>query len=205
MYFISQNVMNNLVRNLSEFSFVWMLDVLFLSVGHYLKFKREFKNENVFVILFVKFVLWIFKEFYFCKKCVSFEREVVVWVLLMCLDSRSMLCGCNLNSNYVVKKFTNMKSDFCLEGGVTCMLCGRSENDMRSYFDSIHKKREVLCSILWRVLYLLLIQRWVVPKLCFQCIHLQEKWLSAWKGGHFSLFIVAVCFCPSRICIYLKN
>lgn len=118
MYFISQNVMNNLVRNLSEFSFVWMLDVLFLSVGHYLKFKREFKNENVFVILFVKFVLWIFKEFYFCKKCVSFEREVVVWVLLMCLDSRSMLCGCNLNSNDVVKKFTNMKSDFVWKEGL---------------------------------------------------------------------------------------
>lgn len=123
MYFISQNVMNNLVRNLSEFSFVWMLDVLFLSVGRYLKFKREFKNENVFVILFVKFVLWIFKEFYFCKKCVSFEREVFVWVLSMCLDSRSMLCGCNLSSNDVVRKFTNMKSDICLEGGVTCMLC----------------------------------------------------------------------------------
>lgn len=34
-----------------------MLGVLFIYLGHYLKFKREFKNENVFAILFVKFVL----------------------------------------------------------------------------------------------------------------------------------------------------
>lgn len=65
---------------------------------------------------------------------------------------------------------------FCLEGEVTCMmLCCRSENDIRSYFDLFMRKREVLCYILWGVLYLLLIQRWVVPKLCFQCIHSQEN------------------------------
>lgn len=95
---------------------------------------------------------------------------------------------------------------FCLEGEVTCMmLCCRSENDIRSYFDLFMRKREVLCYILWGVLYLLLIQRWVVPKLCFQCIHsFTRKWLSAWKGGLFSLFNVAVFFCPSRTLIIWK-
>lgn len=55
------------------------------------------------------------------------------------------------------------------------MLCCISENDIRSYFDLFMRKREVLCYILWGVLYLLLIQRWVVPKLCFQCIHSLEN------------------------------
>lgn len=62
---------------LSEFSFVWNVGCFIYLLGHYLKFKREFKNENVFAILFVKFVLWMFfKRILFLQEmCELWQRE----------------------------------------------------------------------------------------------------------------------------------
>lgn len=114
LYFISQNV----VIFFYFASFVLMLDVLFLSLGHYLIFKRAFKNENVFEIWFVKFILWMifFEEFYFCKKSLSFEREKVAWILFLCFyvfRQKEHVLGIQfviLNSDDV-RKFTNMRSE----------------------------------------------------------------------------------------------
>lgn len=98
LYFISQNV----VIFFYFASFVLMLDVLFLSLGHYLIFKRDLKNENVFEIWFVKFILWIIfflKNFIFAKKVWALkERKLLEFCLcaFMCLDRRGMFWGFNL-------------------------------------------------------------------------------------------------------------
>lgn len=98
LYFISQNV----VIFFNFASFVLMLDVLFLSLGHYLIFKRDLKNENVFEIWFVKFILWMiffFKNFIFAKKVWALkERKLLEFCLcaFMCLDRRGMFWGFNL-------------------------------------------------------------------------------------------------------------
>lgn len=98
LYFISQNV----VIFFYFASFVLMLDVLFLSLGHYLIFKRDLKNENVFEIWFVKFILWMiffFKNFIFAKKVWALkERKLLEFCLcaFMCLDRMGMFWGFNL-------------------------------------------------------------------------------------------------------------
>lgn len=115
LYFISQNV----VIFFNFASFVLMLDVLFLSLGHYLIFKRAFKKWKCFwnLICEVYFMNdFFFKEFYFCKKSSSFEREKVAWILFMCFyvfRQKGHVLGIQfviLNSDDV-RKFTNMRSE----------------------------------------------------------------------------------------------
>lgn len=115
LYFISQNV----VIFFNFASFVLMLDVLFLSLGHYLIFKRAFKKWKCFwnLICEVYFMNdFFFKEFYFCKKSLSFEREKVAWILFMCFyvfRQKGHVLGIQfviLNSDDV-RKFTNMRSE----------------------------------------------------------------------------------------------
>lgn len=115
LYFISQNV----VIFFYFASFVLMLDVLFLSLGHYLIFKRAFKKWKCFwnLICEVYFMNdFFFKEFYFCKKSLSFEREKVAWILFMCFyvfRQKGHVLGIQfviLNSDDV-RKFTNMRSE----------------------------------------------------------------------------------------------
>lgn len=79
-YFISQKVVKIYLvtrRFYQSLVLFEMLGVLFIYLGHYLKFKREFKNENVFAILFVKFVLWMFfKRILFLQEmCELWQRE----------------------------------------------------------------------------------------------------------------------------------
>lgn len=115
LYFISQNV----VIFFNFASFVLMLDVLFLSLGHYLIFKRAFKKWKCFwnLICEVYFMNdFFFKEFYFYKKSLSFEREKVAWILFMCFyvfRQKGHVLGIQfviLNSDDV-RTFTNMRSE----------------------------------------------------------------------------------------------
>lgn len=115
LYFISQNV----VIFFYFASFVLMLDVLFLSLGHYLIFKRAFKKWKCFwnLICEVYFMNdFFFEEFYFCKKSLSFEREKVAWILFMCFyvfRQKGHVLGIQfviLNSDDV-RTFTNMRSE----------------------------------------------------------------------------------------------
>lgn len=115
LYFISQNV----VIFFNFASFVLMLDVLFLSLGHYSIFKRAFKKWKCFwnLICEVYFMNdFFFKEFYFCKKSLSFEREKVAWILFMCFyvfRQKGHVLGIQfviLNSDDV-RTFTNMRSE----------------------------------------------------------------------------------------------
>lgn len=115
LYFISQNV----VIFFYFASFVLMLDVLFLSLGHYLIFKRAFKKWKCFWNLICEVYFMndcFFKEFYFCKKSLSFEREKVAWILFLCFyvfRQKEHVLGIQfviLNSDDV-RKFTNMRSE----------------------------------------------------------------------------------------------
>lgn len=98
LYFISQNV----VIFFYFASFVLMLDVLFLSLGHYLIFKRAFKKWKCFwnLICEVYFMNdFFFKNFVFAKKVWALkERKLLEFCLcaFMCLDRRGMFWGFNL-------------------------------------------------------------------------------------------------------------
>lgn len=98
LYFISQNV----VIFFYFASFVLMLDVLFLSLGHYLIFKRAFKKWKCFWNLICKVYFmndFFFKNFIFAKKVWALkERKLLEFCLcaFMCLDRRGMFWGFNL-------------------------------------------------------------------------------------------------------------
>lgn len=114
LYFISQNV----VIFFYFASFVLMLDVLFLSLGHYLIFKRDLKNENVFEIWFVKFILWMI----FFLRILFLQKKFELWKRESCLNFVYVLYvfrqkGHVLGIQFVilnsddVRTFTNMRSD----------------------------------------------------------------------------------------------
>lgn len=110
LYFISQNV----VIFFYFASFVLMLDVLFLSLGHYLIFKRAFKKWKCFwnLICEVYFMNdFFFKNFIFAKKVWALkERKLLEFCLFR---QKGHVLGIQfviLNSDDV-RKFTNMRSE----------------------------------------------------------------------------------------------
>lgn len=79
LYFISQNV----VIFFNFASFVLMLDVLFLSLGHYLIFKRAFKKWKCFWNLICE--VYFMNDFFFLR-ILFLQKKFELWKRESCLN-----------------------------------------------------------------------------------------------------------------------
>lgn len=115
LYFISQNV----VIFFNFASFVLMLDVLFLSLGHYLIFKRAFKKWKCFWNLICE--VYFMNDFFFLR-ILFLQKKFELWKRESCLNFVYVLYvfrqkGHVLGIQFVVlnsddvRTFTNMRSE----------------------------------------------------------------------------------------------
>lgn len=110
LYFISQNV----VIFFYFASFVLMLDVLFLSLGHYLIFKRAFKKWKCFwnLICEVYFMNdFFFKNFIFAKKVWALKERKLLEFCLFRQKGHVLGIQFVILNRDDVRKFTNMRSE----------------------------------------------------------------------------------------------